>query len=270
MAMEAASARDGHPTRPGIERAALSDLGCQRPNNEDRYSYWEPADEEQFKRKGRLALVADGMGGYEGGQEASRIAIEAIEKVYAESAGDPRASLIAGFQAAHQQIGEYATAHPDLAGMGTTCTGIALLGRDLYYAHVGDSRLYLAHGTNLHRLTRDHSYVGRLVEQGIISPEEATSHPQRHILTAALGAGPELSPESPEEAISLEPGDMLVLCSDGLWSQVSDDEIRSALAANNLEAVCHSLVQTAKDHGGPDNITIQILRVMDGQQSNGS
>jgi len=95
--------------RPGVELAGLSDVGCQRENNEDRYSYWEPADDSQFPAKGRLAIVADGMGGYEGGQEASRIAVEAIEEAYANGGvGNPRSWLLEGFQAAHHRIQEYA------------------------------------------------------------------------------------------------------------------------------------------------------------------
>src|SRR5258705_2364768 len=113
--------------RPGIELAGLSDVGCQRSNNEDRYSYWEPADDHQFPLKGRLAIVADGMGGYEGGQEASRIAVEAIEEAYANGGvGNPRSWLLEGFQAAHHRIQEYADKYPDLHRMVTTCNPTAL------------------------------------------------------------------------------------------------------------------------------------------------
>jgi len=248
--------------RPGIELSGLSDFGCQRENNEDRYSYWEPASDEQFQRKGRLAIVADGMGGYEGGQEASRIAIEAIEEIYGSIPdGDPQGWLLAGFYAAHQRILQYADEHPELHGMGTTGTAIVVLGNLLYYAHVGDSRLYLARDSSISRLTHDHSYVSRLVENGLISPEEAESHPQRHILTAALGAGAEIFPDFPDQPISLEKGDVLVLCTDGLWSLVSESEIQSAVAAAKPDAACRDLVEAARQRGGPDNITLQILRV---------
>ena len=156
--------------RAGIELASLTDLGCQRSNNEDRYSYWEPVSDEEFERKGRLAIVADGMGGYEGGQEASRIAVETVVEHYSSTAGDdPQALLIGGLRAAHQQIHDYAAAHDELLGMGTTCTAIAVVGKRLYYAHIGDSRLYLVRGSNISRLTHDHSYVGRLIENGLIS-----------------------------------------------------------------------------------------------------
>src|SRR5690348_8068504 len=100
--------------RPGIELAGLSDVGCQRENNEDRYSYWEPADDQQFLLKGRLAIVADGMGGYEGGQEASRIAVEAIEELYSSAtSGDPRSWLLGGFQAAHHRIQDFGAKYSD-------------------------------------------------------------------------------------------------------------------------------------------------------------
>jgi serine/threonine protein phosphatase PrpC len=259
--MKAFAKREARP-RPGIEVAGLSDVGCLRENNEDRYAYWEPAKEKQLHDKGRLAVIADGMGGHEGGQEASRIAVETVQEVYGETSdGSPRSLLMAGFQAAHERILTYANDHPALQGMGTTCTAVALLGHDLYYAHVGDSRLYLVREGKISRLSRDHSYVERLLEQGVISPEEAASHPQRNILLMAMGAGPEIAPESPEQPIPLEVGDVLLLCTDGLWSQVSDGEMMDAVASGSLKKSCRELVQKAKERGGPDNITVAALRI---------
>jgi serine/threonine protein phosphatase PrpC len=248
--------------RPGVELASMSDIGCQRENNEDRYAYWEPAADEEFARKGRLAIVADGMGGHEGGQEASRIAVEAIQEVFSEKPGaDLQSLLVTGFQIAHERILEYAAAHPELHGMGTTATAIALLDNRLYYAHVGDSRLYLVRGASLSRLTRDHSYVGRLVENGVISSEEAESHPQRHILTAALGAGTGTLPDTSQQPMVLQKGDVLVLCTDGLWGLLSEDEIRSVVAGSDLHEACQALIKMAKDRGAPDNITVQLIRM---------
>jgi protein phosphatase len=249
--------------RPSVELASMSDVGCQRENNEDRSSYWEPASDAEFARKGRLAIVADGMGGHEGGQEASRIAVEAIEEIYADASdGDPQSLLVKGFRIAHERIREFATLHPELHGMGTTASAIVLLDRQLYYAHVGDSRLYRVRAGSITRLTHDHSYVGRLVENGVITPEEAESHPQRHILTAALGAGTEISPEIPEHPIALQTGDIIILCTDGMWSLLSDAEIESIVTANAPLEACRALVEFTKDRGGPDNITVQILRLI--------
>jgi len=247
--------------RNDIAMASLTDVGCQRQDNQDYDLYWEPESPELFARKGRLAIVADGMGGHEGGQEASRIAAETVRDIYAAaSEGGPQTWLNAGFDAAHTRILQYATEHPELHGMGTTCTAAALVGGALYYAHVGDSRLYLVRKHQISRLTHDHSYVGRLVENGAITAEQAESHPQRHILTAALGAGASISPDYPLRQTWLEKGDQLVLCTDGLWGQVSEEEIRSAVAAEPTIA-CNQLVTLAKERGGPDNITVQIIVV---------
>jgi PPM family protein phosphatase len=245
----------------------MSDIGCQRENNEDQYAYWEPADDEEFARKGRLAIVADGMGGHEGGQEASRIAVEAIQEVLAETAdGDLQSLLLTGFQIAHERILEYAVGHPELHGMGTTATAIVLLNDQLYYAHVGDSRLYLVRGTNISRVTHDHSYVGRLVQNGVISAEEAETHPQRHILTAALGAGAEISPETPQHPITLQKGDVLVLCTDGLWGLLAENEIQGIVTSLEPHQACRALINLTKDRGGPDNITVQVLRIGTGEK----
>ena len=249
-------------TKPGIEMASLSDVGRQRENNEDAFLYWEPSSDEEFARKGRLAIVADGMGGYEGGQEASHLAVETVREVYDKAfRGDPQTTLLEGFAIAHERIQDYAERHPGFDGMGTTCTALALLGRRLYVAHVGDSRLYRVSGPRISRLTRDHSYVGRLVESGIVRSEDAERHPQRHILTAALGAGLEVLVDSGEPGLPLEEGDILVLCTDGLWSVVNEEEIAAAVNANSAVESCSALVKRALERGGPDNITVQVLRV---------
>jgi PPM family protein phosphatase len=280
--------------RSGIEVSSQSDVGCVRNNNEDSFGYWEPEDDQQFLRKGRLAVVADGMGGYEGGQEASRLAVETLMAVYRDFRGDdPQAALIEGLQAAHEQIREYSFAHPELRGMGTTCTAAAIVrgapgGTDgaangeadetatgsanglangvanydaLYYVHVGDSRLYLIRDRQIIRVTRDHSYVGRLVESGMITPEEAEHHPQRNILTAALGTNPDLIMDSPGHPEPLRPEDVLLICSDGLWGQVRDPEILDAVENNSAEKACRDLIELARERGGPDNITVEILRL---------
>src|ERR1700687_1160003 len=244
--------------RTGIEVSVQSDIGCQRHNNEDSFGYWEPDDDEQFSRKGRLAVVADGMGGYEGGQEASRLAVETLMAVYRDFGGDdPQVALIEGLQAAHEQIRRYSFAHPELRGMGPTCTAAAIVrGADggengdknydaLYYVHVGDTRLYLIRDGQITRVTRDHSYVGRLVESGVISPEEAETHPQRNILTAALGTNPDLIMDSPGQPETLRPEDVLLICSDGLWGQVRDSEILDAVEHKSAEQTGRELIELA-------------------------
>jgi serine/threonine protein phosphatase PrpC len=248
--------------RPGIKVASLTDIGRQRENNEDSYLYWEPASDDEFERKGRLAIVADGMGGYEGGLEASRLAVETVRDVYDRGFSDtPQAALLRAFSAAHERIQNYAEQHPEFYGMGTTCTAFVLRGRQVYFAHIGDSRLYVVRGTGISQLTRDHSYVGRLVASGIVRSEDAETHPQRHILTAALGVGEGSLADSGDEELNLENGDALVLCTDGLWSLVSEQELEKVIQRNGPSESCDALVTMALARGGADNITVQVLRL---------
>ncbi len=248
--------------RTGIEVSGQTDIGCLRKNNEDSFGYWEPEDDAEFQRKGRLAIVADGMGGYEGGQEASQMAVDALLRVYEEfAAGEPQQALIDGLQAAHENIRQYGLTHPALRGMGTTCTAIAIVNDGLYFVHVGDTRLYLVRDGRIIQVTRDHSYVGRLVEAGMISREEAETHPQRNILTAAVGTNPELIMDSPGRSEPLHAKDVLLLCSDGLWGVVHDAEILAAVEKNDVEGAGRELIELARERGGPDNITVTILRL---------
>ena len=202
------------------------------------------------------------MGGYEGGQEASRLAVETVRSVYDNAfSGSPQDTLIVALEAAHQNIQRFAQEHPQFYGMGTTCTALSIVGRQLSFAHVGDSRLYLIRGQSISRLTRDHSYVGRLVETGIVRSEDAESHPQRHILTAALGSGRDVTPHIPEHPTLLEEGDTLLLCTDGLWGVVGDQDLARVVETNPPAEACQKLVNMALERGGPDNITLLVLRV---------
>jgi protein phosphatase len=248
--------------RPGIEIASLTDVGCQRENNEDSYGYWESDDDAVFVRLGRLAIVADGMGGHEGGQIASHIAVDAIQQTYSAAREvEPQKALVAAFQEAHNRIQQRGKEDPDLQGMGTTCTACVIVGEKLYYAHVGDSRLYLLRNGNLRVLSRDHSLVARLVETGVLRQEDAENHPQKHVLTAALGVADEIEPDVPEQPLALEKRDMLLICTDGLWGQMTEGELTDILRSQSPSNACKSLAKLAKEHGGPDNLTLQIVRV---------
>ena len=243
-----------------VEFATLTDVGCQRERNEDSSAYWQPEGSEDLAHKGRLALVADGMGGYQGGQEASQIAVETIREIFASHAGTPQGLLVDGMKAAHERIREHARQHPKLFGMGTTCTAVAVARGYLHFAHVGDSRLYLVRDGKISRLTRDHSYVARLIESGLITSADAEAHPQRHILTAALGVGDDPIADTPLQPVPLADGDILLLCTDGLWGVVNDDELRNSATSHPPQSACQELVTLAKQRGAPDNITIQVLR----------
>jgi|ERR1700722_10720292 protein phosphatase len=248
--------------RPGIELANLTDIGCARENNEDYYGYAEPESDSEFDLRGRLIVIADGMGGHEGGQVASGLAVDALREVFLEGPpGDPSTVLASAFRNAHASIHEHALLHPELRGMGTTCTAALLRDGLLTYGHVGDSRLYLLREGTIASLTRDHSYVQQLVDGGVITPEQAKTHPGRNILTSALGADSGVQADLPEAAIPLQPADVLLMCTDGLHGMVNDDEMGAIASQNTPREACQQLVDLAKSRGGPDNITLQIVRI---------
>jgi serine/threonine protein phosphatase PrpC len=247
--------------RPGIELANLTDVGLERDSNEDYFGYWEPENDEEFRHKGRLAVVADGMGGHEGGEEASRLAVEAVCQAYRESSADSQNALVAGFRSGHERIRQFARENSHLLGMGTTCTAFSLTANDLCYAHVGDSRLYLIRGGVLTQLTNDHSRVMDMVHAGILLPPDAEGHPDRNVLTRALGVGDELQAEIPQQAIPLQCGDTLLLCTDGLWSLVGDQQLLEVLQNYSPTDACKELVRRSKACGAPDNITLQVLKM---------
>jgi len=249
--------------RPGLELANLSDVGLHREQNEDYFCYVEPASEEDFKRLGRLAIVADGMGGHEGGQVASGIAIDTVRDVYlAHSGDDPGEALLTAFQDAHAAIQVYAREHPELRGMGTTCTAVVLRDHDLYYGHVGDSRLYLIRDSAISQLTDDHSLVGRLLRDGQITPEEAAVHPDRNVLTAALGMDSAVPGDFSGAPRPLYQNDILLICTDGLHGLVNDEELRHIALNDAPSEACREMVRLANGRGGFDNITVQILKMI--------
>ncbi len=248
--------------RPGIELGNLTDVGCHRADNEDYYCYAEPESDLDFQRKGRLAVVADGMGGHEGGKVASTLAVQAVRDGYLNHPdSDPRLALRTAFQNAHAEIQKYGRQHSGLAGMGTTCTAAVILDGRLYYGHIGDSRLYLIRGYNISLLTQDHSQVARLVQDGLITPEEASVHPHRNVLTAAMGVEPSAG-DFLETPLPLEAGDILLMCTDGLHGLVSDQEMLATAGTLDPAEACKELVRMAKERGGFDNITLQILKIV--------
>ena len=248
--------------RPGIELANLTDTGCVRTENEDYYCYAEPDDDDVFRHKGRLLVVADGMGGHIGGQIASGLAVDTVRQAWlSEPIDDPRELLVAAFRNAQQAILRRVDEQPELQSMGTTCTAAVVRDSQLYYGHIGDSRLYLIHNGSISQVTRDHSMVNRLVERGELTPEEAAVHPDRNVLTAALGMRSQPPADFSETPVPLYPGDAILMCSDGLHGQVSDAEMAAAAASMSPRDACLSLIDLAKQRGGPDNITVQILKV---------
>jgi serine/threonine protein phosphatase PrpC len=235
---------------------ARTDVGRVREGNEDSYMVHEP-----------LYAVADGMGGHQGGEVASNLALQALERIAEEPApdGDSAPQLAEVVREANRLVLQRASGDPALAGMGTTLTAVlAGTGGRVHVAHVGDSRAYLLRNGELTQLTRDQTVVQRLVDEGRITQQEAEIHPQRSILTNALGVDREIQVD--EAAYELTPGDRLLLCSDGLSGMVPEDEIRRILREReDPQAACDALVEAANAAGGQDNITVVILDALEDQ-----
>jgi PPM family protein phosphatase len=255
--------------RPDVDLANLTDAGNVRAENEDYYCYLEPAADEDFERKGRLIAIADGMAGHAGGKIASTLALESLRSVFENgSGGDSADVLISGFARAQQSILSHVESHPELDGMGTTCTAAILHRGNLSYGHIGDSRLYLLRAGNFSPITEDHSLVNQLVQSGALTPEQAAGHQQKNVLTRALGMkSSDVAADFSNQPIPLAPGDVLVLATDGLHGVVSTEEIGQLATTQSPYDACRSLVAMAKERGGLDNITVQILRLQaDGRE----
>lgn len=213
-------------------------------------------NEDSMGWRDRLFVVADGMGGHNAGEIASALAVEYVLRVKTEP--DFCKAMKRVVDEANLALLNQASKNPDCSGMGTTVAVLFVRDETAYFGHIGDSRIYLWRRGELKRLTRDHSLVEELVANGGITPEQARSHPQRNILTRALG-----TPNLPELEISdlrLEPGDRFLLCTDGLSGPLSDEEIVAVIGENGApQELADRLVDYANSKGGPDNITLIIV-----------
>jgi PPM family protein phosphatase len=229
---------------------AKTDTGRQRRENEDCAFARAP-----------VFVVADGMGGAQAGEVAAQIAIDAFSHGLPDS-GSPEERLATRVQEANQRIWEQSRTRSEQAGMGTTITAAYLDDSELAIAHVGDSRGYLFRDSSLIRLTQDHSLVDELVRRGKLTEEQAAEHPQRSIITRALGA--EATVEVDTWTYPVRPGDVLLLCSDGLTSMVSEERIQEILRGSmDLNVAAQQLIDEANAAGGRDNITVVLSRIED-------
>jgi serine/threonine protein phosphatase PrpC len=230
---------------------AGSDIGRARERNEDSYVVEEP-----------LFAVADGMGGHRGGAVASSLALESLRELLRDEGVAP-AALIDEIKEANQRVLQRGEADRDLRGMGTTLTALLAEEGRAHIAHIGDSRAYLLRDGSLKQLTEDHTLVQRMVMEGKLLPEEAERHPQRSILTRALGVDEEIEPDT----LTLDPvlpGDRLLLCTDGLTSMVDAARIEDVLQAeHDAQRAANILIDEANAAGGDDNITVLILDFID-------
>lgn len=249
-----------------VSWAAATHPGSRRLTNEDAYG---------ARSECGLFVVADGMGGHAAGEVASRLAVEAVEEFIEQTAGDrqhtwpipyeinlsPSANrLKAAFVLANRRVGAEIHRNEAYTGMATTAVAVLIDGAASVAAHTGDSRLYRLRGDRLQQVTRDHSWVEEQVQAGLLSVEAARAHPWRNVVTRALTGGND--PEVELTSLTLEPGDRLLLCSDGLSGVVTADDIRTLLATPaTLDESCQRLVDRANEAGGPDNITVVAVQI---------
>ena len=235
-----------------VEQAGRTDVGRQRTANEDSLVVSPP-----------LFAVADGMGGAKAGEVASAVAVEAVES-WRESPEPAEAQLAGIVRNANRRIYDLAVADESRRGMGTTLTLAKVHGDEVSLAHVGDSRAYRMRDGELSQLTRDHSLVAELERSGQITAEAAEHHPQRSIITRALGPEPDVEVDT--YTLTGRDGDVFLICSDGLTSMISDDEVTSILRSSaSLDDAADALVRAANQSGGKDNITVILFRLREGE-----
>jgi serine/threonine protein phosphatase PrpC len=291
-----AAGNDGQPRRADETDAGrgrtlrvlshgLTDRGQERAGNEDQFVIAEvrrvlrvqqssiPQPESLLGEPlGQLLVVADGIGGHKGGDYASALAVVGIENLLLNTLGwlcrlqgdGVLSELHEALRAADRWVEEAAGRRPDLRGMGTTLTLAYVAGTTLYVAHAGDSRCYRWRRGQLQPLTSDHTLVARMVDNGLITQEQAEHHEMRNVVTNAVGGGkPAVEPEVHKHTVL--PGDVVLLCTDGLTGHLSNDDISHVLAAEQTPAeACRILVEEANGRGGHDNITVVVARFDEG------
>lgn len=237
----------------------LSDVGRVRTENQD-FSILSSAEDEVDQGKGRLLVVADGMGGHRGGATASRMAGTIIkDEYYRDSDKDVVSSLKRALEKANAKIFAESQVNPDLRGMGTTCSALVIRDGKVWFAHVGDSRIYRVREGRISQMTDDHSLVASMVREGLLTDEEAEVHPRRNVLQRSMGVGEIVEIDTGGDE-PVEPGDVYILCSDGLHGLVKGEEM-TEVARMPIEDAAREFVKRALERGAPDNVTVVIGRI---------
>ncbi|HXY33304.1 MAG TPA: PP2C family serine/threonine-protein phosphatase [Planctomycetaceae bacterium] len=244
-----------------VRYAAVSDIGFRRRNNQDSCAVRMCNDPDTWRDHGHLLMVADGMGGHAVGELASKIAADTVcHSFFKIRNTDVRTALKQSLETANAAINERGSLNRDFARMGTTCTALALCPQGAVIAHVGDSRLYRIRGERIDQLTADHSVQWELMRQGRLRPDEVFLHESRHVITRSLGPEPVVQVDV-EGPYAVLPGDVYVICSDGLTGHVQDAEIGIIARELPPQEACRMLVNLANLRGGSDNVTVVIGRV---------
>ncbi len=246
-----------------LDYSLLLDRGNVRERNEDRCGAFVPEEAPLLAERGYLFVVADGMGGHAAGDVAAEITLETVQRTYFQADWNGAAAkLHDALVAANDAI--LAAAHDGgRQGMGAAAVAVAVIGDRAAVGWLGDARVYLFRGTQVLHLTNDHSWVQERMDQGRLSEDEARHHPYRNVLTRALGAEPDAEPEVRE--LPLAPGDVILLCSDGLWGPAGDGDLAQAIAVTDTaDQAAQNLVDLALARGGHDNISVIVVRATGG------
>jgi len=253
----------GKPGVLEIQASVATNPGCVRADNQDSAIFARPSDDRSLATHGVIALVADGMGGCNGGEVASALACEKIPKTYFASNGPAPAALRASLEAVNGEIYRAAQAKADLRGMGTTAVAFAITSSYGWLAYVGDSRLYLIRRGQIYRMSEDHSMVFEMVHKGLLTAEEARNHADRNVLSRALGSHPQVEVSCWDEPFPIQAGDRFLLSSDGLHDLVTDEKMLAIAGHDELSVATERLVCTANESGGYDNISVILLEAVD-------
>jgi len=257
---EQASSNDSQPRRLVVRAVLRTDTGLVRSENQDFGTYTTPAEESSSHTGGRLLIVADGMGGHRGGATASRLAAETVKAQYLGSeTSDIPTALRHSLARANARIYSEAQSTPELRGMGTTTSVLAIREGEGWLAHVGDSRIYMVRDGDIQQLTDDHSLVATMVREGLLTAQEAETHPRRNVLQRSMGVAEDVEIDV-KGPIELKEGDTFILCSDGLHGVVKEEEMKE-IAEAPIDAAADEFLRRALLRGAPDNVTVIVARV---------
>ena len=242
-----------------------TDVGKVRSENQDFGALTTAKEEAVSHTGGRLLIVADGMGGHRGGAAASRIATETVKAQYLGSeAKDIGTALLDALTRANARVYSESMTNPDLRGMGTTTSALVIRDDEGWFAHVGDSRIYMMRGDVVKQLTEDHSLVATMVREGLLTAQEAENHPRRNVLQRSIGVGEEVEIDV-RGPIQLQENDTFILCSDGLHGLVKEDEIKD-IGRLPIQQAADDFVKLALERGAPDNVTVIVARIVRADQ----
>lgn len=262
--------------RAHLYLTAQSDPGLSGKNNEDNFAVSAYRLSKQNPTASVFAVVSDGIGGHKSGEVASEMTVNRLSQVAAQSDGShPLVVFQQGFHLASEEVFKQAETDPTRKGMGATASCAWIIGQRLYIAYAGDSRIYLMRGKRIQQLSRDHTWVQEAMEKGIINQSSLKSHPNMHVIRRYIGSSEPTEPDlrlylQPDESdqqahanqgTTLQPGDVIMLCSDGLTDLVNDSEMLDMLQGRTLKQTAKALIDLANERGGHDNITVVMLGV---------